>query len=287
MSNQLAAKRALERACAQYEAEGYEVTLREPVPGPFEGFVADAMARRKDETIIVEVRSADTSDNTRNRLGRLAEILSAKAGWRVDLITFQPEKPLPKPDIRDILRRLQEARRVSKLSPEASVMLTWSAVEGILLNLHPRRDTPRRAIPAPRELIRELTIEGVLSDAQADRLDEFAQLSHRIAHGRPSATIDQDQLEWAARFTLAASQGQVATIENMVEWFQENHDRPGSAGPPGASGAGRGTQTDRRSADIDATLRRQFAAALDRDITEAVEELASDGDSRWAARRAV
>ena len=287
MSNRLAAQRALDRARAQYEADGYEVTLNQPLPSPFEAFVADAVARRTDETIIVEVRSADITDSTGNRLARLGEIVRNKAGWRVDLITFQPEKPLPKPDIRDILRRIQEAGRVAKLSPEASVMLTWSALEGTLLNLHPRRDTPRRAMPAPRELIRELTIEGVLSDAQADRLDESARLSHEIAHGRPSGTIDQDQLEWATRFALAAGQGQIATIENMVEWFQENQGRLGAAGLPGASGAGRGTRNDRRPAEVEAALRRQFAAALAPDTAEAVEEIATDRDSRWAARRAV
>ena len=242
MSNRLAATRALDRARVRYEADGYEVTIGARLPSPFEGLVADAVARRNDETILIEVRSADIRDSTGNRLARLREVVRTRAGWRVDLITFQPEKPLPKPEMRDVLRRLQEARRVSKLSPEASVMLTWSAVEGILLNLHPRRDTPRRAIPAPRELIRELTTEGVLSDAQADRLDEFAQLSHQIAHGRPSETIDQDQLEWAARFTLAASQGQVSTIENMVEWFQETHGRSGAASLPRSCGASRGTR---------------------------------------------
>ena len=284
MSNRLAALRALDRVRARYEEEGYEVTVGQRLPSPFEGFQADAVARRDSETIIIEIRSSDMSDVVRNRFDRLADILASEAGWRVDLVTFDPEAPLPKPDTADVVRRVEEAQRVADLSPDASVLLTWSAVEGTLLDLQTRRDAVRRDLPPARQLILDLKIEGILSDAQADRLDRFAQLRHEIAHGLRSRTVDPDELDWVARFALAATEGQVATIENMIEWFRENYEPPDVADLPYDSEDGKYMWFDRGPHYVDDVLWEHFGSAIESDVTEAAEVLEYEGGVRWAKR---
>ena len=134
MSLTSAALRALDQAKARYEADGYSVSLEERllIPG---GFTADAVARRDDETVVIEVRSADLSDRDRERLERLAEMVAAQAGWRVDIVTYQPEVPPPDPDRKDVIRRVDEARQVVGVSADAAVVLVWSAIEGALLRL--------------------------------------------------------------------------------------------------------------------------------------------------------
>ena len=284
MRKQSAALRTLDRVRSQYEHEGYSVTLNERLPEPLDGFLADAVARRGAETVIIEIRSSDMSDATRNRFGRLGEILSANKGWRIDLVTFEPEAPLPPPEGGDVVRRIEEARRVADLSMDAAVMLTGSAVEGALRQLDARRGRPQRRLSAPRRLIRELVIDGLLSEAQADRLDKFAQIRNYIGHGLRSRPVDQDELDWAARFALAATRGQVATIENMIEWFRENYEPPDVACLPYDSEEGKYIWFDRGPHDVEDVLWEEFEHALESDITEATETLASEGGRDWAKR---
>ena len=265
-----AARRALDRAEARYEADGYRVNVDEglPIPG---GFRADAVARRDDETVIIEVRSADLSDRDRDRLSRLAEIVDAQAGWRIDIVTYEPEPLQPDPDREDVIRRVEEARQVADVSLDAAVLLVWSAIEGALLRLGQQRDLgPLRSVP-PRTLIHKLTIDGVLSDNQAVELDDFAKMRNSIAHGLRSDCPDRERFDWLARFALAAVDDEVANVEDMIEWFLAHYATPEDAalfydkeeGDYFWMGAGPHDPTE--------VLHDQFDTALDADIAEAVE----------------
>ncbi len=284
MRNRSATLRARDQARAQYEHQGYRVTLEERLPAPFEGFVADAVARRGTETIIIEIRSSDMSDATRNRFRRLGEIVSDKKNWRIDLVTFEPEAPLPPTDGGDVVRRIKEARRVADLSIDAAVMLTWSAAEGALRQLDHRRDKPQRHLSASRHLIHELVIDGLLSEAQADHLDRFARIRNHIAHGLMSRPVDQDDLDWVAGFALAAVGGEVATIENMIEWFRGNYEPPDVAGLPYDSEDGRYMWFGRGPHHVDDVLWEHFPTALESDIAKATEILEYEAGFEWAER---
>lgn len=287
MKNQAAALRALDRVRTQYEDQGFTVTVEERLPAPLDGFIADAVARRGTETVIIEISSSDMSDATRSRFSRLGEIVTAHKGWRIDLITFEPQGPPPPLDGGDVVRRIEEARRVADLSPDAAVMLTGSAVEGALRKLDLRRERPQRRLSSSHRLIRELAIDGLLSDAQAERLDRFARLRNETAHGLRSRTIDQDELDWVAQFALAATEGRVATIENMIEWFRENYEPPDVAGLFYDSEEGEFMWFDRGPHDVEDVLWEQFEHALESDLTEAADYLVGEGGSEWAKRDGV
>lgn len=265
-----AALRALDQAKARYEADGYRVSLEERLffPG---GFTADAVARRGDETVVIEVRSADLSDRDRERLSRLAEVVAAQDGWRVDIVTYRTEVPPPDPDREDVIRRVEEARQVAGASADAAVLLIWSAIEGSLLLLSQLRGLePVRTVP-PRTLIHKLTIEGVLSDRQAARLDDLALMRNDIAHGLRSYWPDPERFDWLAQFALAAVDDEVASVEDMIEWFFAHYVTPEDAamfydkeeGDYFWMGAGPHDPSD--------VLHDQFEAALEADIAEAVE----------------
>ena len=268
-----AALKALDRVKARYEDDGYELSFEHRLAPPFDGFVADAVARRAGETVVVEVRPADMGNGTRDRLACLAEIIAKEPGWRLDIVTYEPETTPPAPDRDDSVRRVEEARRVVDVSPDGAVMLLWSAVEGALLRLSKDLDAaPDGSVP-PRTLIHDLAIHGVISDNQAAELDDFARRRDAIAHGLASDPPSPDRLDWLARFALAAADGRIASVEDMIEWFRANYTSPEDAallhdeelGDFHWMGAGPHCPRD--------VLHDHFDAALESDIGEAAEEL--------------
>ena len=278
-----AALRALDRAKANYEADGYTVSLKERLPPPFDAFVADAVARRRAEIVVIEVRSANMNDQARNRLAGLAKIVAAEAGWRVDVVTYEPEAPPQDPDRDDIVRRVEEARRVADVSPDAAVMLTWSAIEGALHRLSQERGlAPARRL-APRALIRALTIDGVLTDYQAVELDTFARLRDEIAHGMSSNPPEPQRLDWLLRFALAAATNDPTIVKNMIDWFLAHYATPEDAALPYDSEEGEYLWFSAGPHNPSDVLRDQFDTALDADIAEAVEVIERDG-IEWARR---
>ena len=247
--------RAVERVKARYEADGYAVSFGERLPPPHDDFIADAIARRGDKAILIEIQPNNIHKFKRERLARLNEILESDQSWQLNIETYPVESPPPDPDRDDITRRLEEAKRVADASPEASLMLIWSAVEGALVAICRDQDLPRVRPGRPRALVHDLVIHGVLSDNQFKELDRFAQIRNNIAHGLNSKLPSEDQLDWLIRFALAAAEGEVAAMEDMVEWFTDSESEIRIQAETGR--------------DIRHILRQRFGTALEADITEA------------------
>ena len=278
-----AAHEMLLSAKAKYEADGYVVSLRERLPEPFEEFTADAIARRDDGLVVVEVKPADMSDDARTRLAWLSDILRSECGWRLDIFTYSPEMSPPQPEIDDVERRVREARDVADASPEAAALLLWSAIEGALLWIaHERGIAPKGLLP-PRSLVQQLTIDGVLSDNQAAELKSFADHHNAIAHGLTADSLTPEQFEWLACLSLAVVRGQHADLHDMVTWFHANYASPDDAGLSFVSDAAGYVWLDCGPHDAEDVLRGRFENALGADIDEAVE-IIERAATEWARR---
>ncbi len=283
MTMRAEAHEALLDAKAKYEAEGYVVSLSERLPKPFEAFTADAIARRGDDIVVVEVKSANINDWPRERLEELTDILRAECGWRLDIITYERETSPPVPDLNLARRRVREAQQLAEKSPDAASLLLWSAVEGALLAEADKREvSPARTLP-PRSLVKQLTMDGVLSDNQGSELRDFAIRRDAIAHGMPADPPAPEQFDWLCRFVIAAATGRHADLHDMVEWFRANYSLPEDAGVPYVSDLGRYLWDGNGPCDAEEVLRDQFEDALDADIREAVQIIECDG-TEWARR---
>lgn len=278
-----AAHEVLLSAKAKYEADGYVVGLRERLPEPFDQFTADAIARRGDELVVVEVKPADMSDRARDRLARLSDILGSGCGWRLDIYTYSPEMQPAQPAIDEVERRVHEARDIAGASPEAAALLMWSAVEGALLWIaHEREIAPADPLPK-RSLVQQLTIDGILSDNQAAELKAFADHRNAIAHGMTADSLTPERFDWLGRFTLAIAHGRHADLHDMVTWFHSNYALPDDAGLPYLSDVDGYDWRGSGPHDAEDVLRDRFEDALDADIDEAVAIVERDS-TEWARR---
>ena len=283
MNMSAAAHMALMSARASYEANGYEFSLNERLPEPFESFVADAVARRDDEFVVVEVKPSPMSDDAVHRLDRLKKTFAEDCGWQLDVVTYEREGPPPTPDLELVSRRAREAKQLTEVSPDAACLVLWSAIEGALLWVaHQREVTPARPLP-PRSLVQQLTIDGVLSDNQATELKDFASRRDAIAHGMCAVAPSPEQFDWLGRFALAVADGQHADLHDMVVWFRDHYAPPDEADVPYVSDIGGYLWLEGGPYDAEEVLRDQFEDALDADIDEAVRLIEREG-TEWARR---
>lgn len=287
MTMRAAAHVALMSARARYEADGYDVSLNERLPPPFESFTADAVARQDGELVVLVVRATPLSDDAIRRNASLEKMLAEKCGWRLDIVTYERDGPPPVPDLDLVHHRVREARELVEVSPDAACLVLWSAIEGALLwEAHQRSVAPERQLP-PRSLIQQLTIDGVLSDNQAAELRDFASRRDAIAHGMCADAPNPEKFDWLGRFALALAEGRHADLHDMIVWFRDNYASPDEVGVPFVSDLGEYLWLEGNGPhNAEEVLRDQFEDSLDADIDEAVETL-QNGSFEWARRDEV
>lgn len=287
MTMRAAAHMALMGACARYEADGYSVSLNERLSRPFESFTADAVARQDGDLVVLVVRAAPMSDDAVRRDAELEKMLADKCGWRLDIVTYKRDAPPPPPDLGLVERRVREAKQLAESSPDAACLLLWSAIEGALLSAaHQRMVAPSRSLP-PRSLIKQLTIDGVLSDNQAAELKDFAGRRDAIAHGMCADAPTPEKFDWLGRFALALAEGRHADLNDMIVWFRKSYASPEEAGVPFVTDIGKYLWLeDNGPHDAEEVLRDRFEDNLDADIEEAVAILQNES-FEWARRDEV
>jgi hypothetical protein len=88
-----------ERVAQRYRDEGYQVVVRpfgEQIPPFIAGFQPDLIAIRGNEGVIVEIKINRMDLSRDHQISRLAEIVNARPGWRLDLVVLEPETTVEK-----------------------------------------------------------------------------------------------------------------------------------------------------------------------------------------------
>jgi uncharacterized protein YutE (UPF0331/DUF86 family) len=191
---------ALKKVARQYSAEGYDVVIeptRADLPEPLRDFVIDLLAKRGEETVIIEVRRS-TSGKADPKLQALAEAISHLPNYRFDFIAVAQQPKHSSTDLltrEELLTRVREAGRLEHMgSTEASIMLLWSATEGALRLLAAQEHVSARA-QNPSALIKNLYSEGVLDKSQYGVLERAVQYRNAAAHGYRIDTMDETFLQ--------------------------------------------------------------------------------------------
>ena len=209
-------------------------------------------------------------------------MVDSEPGWHTEIVSFDPAQFAAVPDEADARRRLDEAQSVVNISFDAAVLLIWSALEGGLWSLSQRNARDPRPRPSePRKLIRELLIDGLISDGQAIKLDDFAQIRNLAAHGwDASPKMQPEELDWFIEF---AQQLFNDTIDTMVDWFLEHYESPGDAGIPYESPEGGYQWRGLGPHYPQDVLRDHFTNAFDVDIRQATDILENQSPC-WVTR---
>ena len=177
-----------EKTKEEYQNKGYTVLRQAPLEF-MSDFVADLVARKDNETIVIEVSTqAGLALNT--RISELVETLRTKPGWSFELLLVgEPEKLDSPPsaqllDDHEILQRLDHAVRALESGlAEVAFVTAWSALEATTRALISEEIGRNSDITMSGHVLDEAVYLGVISRSDYDDLRDMMKYRNAIVHG--------------------------------------------------------------------------------------------------------
>lgn len=187
----------LESIVPELEAEGFEVITRPTrrrLPPFLQSYSPDAIARREDKNLAIEVlRKGVPSEKN---LERLRQLLAGHRDWELRVYWVSPSKtpePIEPAAAKDIVKSIEVIEQLageSLLAP--ALLMAWATFEGLgralLPDRFPRPQTPGR-------LVEVLAGEGYVTPNEADRLRQLAKVRNQLIHGGLKARVGSKDIE--------------------------------------------------------------------------------------------
>lgn len=199
----------------QYRQQGFRVSVpadMESVPFLLNGYIPDILAEKPNENILIEVKGR-SSPSSISRLRDVTEIVKQHPGWRFLFVNTEPDSAddylAQEPLSWDtIANRATQAKRLQEAGePEASILLSWSALEALLRRHAERMGLPLAHASVPA-LLDYLYSEADLSYEHFEQAKQLLTSRNQLAHGFILAEAPQQ---------ASQLQGLLADLSN--EWL--------------------------------------------------------------------
>jgi hypothetical protein len=215
---------AFARVVQRYRDEGYNVIVQprgEQVPPFVAGFQLDLIATRGNEGVVVEIKTNRIDLSNDPYITRLAEIVNAQPGWRLDVVVLEPETTIEKAareasepsddQLAQILKAAEDL--VDRGYTSYAYVVAWGGLEAAMRRI--RDGAELYGKPAPTELMRMLYGNGFLNKEQFDRLKESYKIRSQVVHGLVPSQVDPALVRFVtatARSLAYDPEGAVPTV---------------------------------------------------------------------------
>lgn len=190
-----------------YRNQGYEVQLfpsPDDLPDFLKAYRPSMVLHRSGESAIVEVKSrASLSSSFGQALQNLARAVDRYPGWRFELVVENPEEVFTgfqtaerSLQLCEIGTRLQVARRLASQNLEAAVLFIGPLFEATLRLLAEREGLSLKRFDSVY-LVKQLAVEGTISQSEYRSLMEMIALRNAIAHGFKTSQLTQAAVDAA------------------------------------------------------------------------------------------
>ncbi|MGF7170828.1 uncharacterized protein YutE (UPF0331/DUF86 family) [Sphingobium xanthum] len=171
----------------QYEAKGFSLEIApdpKEMPDFLGSYVPDAVARRGDEYVAIEVKKSRSraSDHT---LRRIRALFEGHPNWKF-VVAYVAEDPLKTLTIKAsalpaIRRQLDDIRALAEKGySRAAFILGWSLLEATLLNAEAEQEARPRT---PGSVLQALAMLGRIDPETERRLRPLILLRNSVVHG--------------------------------------------------------------------------------------------------------
>ena len=184
-----------QKTAEEYRRKGYEVVEQAPLEF-LPGFRADLIARKGDETRVIEVK-ARYSLAADPRIRDLAQRVNSMPGWTFELVLVGEPELLESPEgarsfeIDEIRQRIEEAEHsLGAGLTEAAFMLAWSAGEAAIRRSLLAQGVSGSTITTPGYVLDQGVYHGVISRENHDTLNRMQKYRNAIVHGFDASEFD-------------------------------------------------------------------------------------------------
>lgn len=187
---------AIQRTAERYRTEGYSIAL-----APDSSMLPPALADRRPALIATKNGSSVLVEIwSRDRINELPPTF-LPSGWEFDIVSLPSSVPADAPGpvpaaTPEFTRRLLEEveEYIPRAAPRARLLVAWSALESAMRVAAQRVGRDASGVP-PRQLIGELTSDGVLSQEQSSYLRSQIAVRNRVSHGVPENDFDHQHVD--------------------------------------------------------------------------------------------
>lgn len=195
----------IERVAQRYRDEGYDVMLQPPedrAPPFAAGFQLDLIAQKGSESVIVEIKTNRIDLSRDQQITRLADLVSAHPGWRLDVVVLESETAVDRavheaaePSDEQLAEILNTAENLADqgYAPYACVV-AWGGLEAAMRRLRDEAELYGRM--APNELMRSLYGNGFLSREEFERLRESYKIRSQVVHGLVPGQVNPEMVRY-------------------------------------------------------------------------------------------
>lgn len=177
----------LENLRSEYESKGYRFVVhpnRLDLPEFFATYEPDAVARRSDHNVAIEVKSRATP-SVQQSLQRIRQLFEGRPDWQFKVAYIGSDttgiRHLPAPSRNTVLDRTKEVELlVAEGNARAAFVVAWSLLEAALNSALPDADKRPRT---PGAVVQTLAIDGLISDESERSLRSLVELRNRVVHG--------------------------------------------------------------------------------------------------------
>lgn len=177
----------LEKLRPEYEKKGYAFTIhphRSDLPPFFATYEPDAVARKSDHNVAIEVKSRATPV-VEQSLQRIRKLFEGRPDWQFMVAYVGSDttgnRRLPVPSRDEVLGRTEEAESLLKNGDvRAAFVIAWSLLEAALNSVLPDADKRPRS---PGTVVQTLAMDGLISDETERSLRPLVELRNRVVHG--------------------------------------------------------------------------------------------------------
>ena len=185
----------------EYRDKGYDVQ-REVVLDFLDGLRVDLVARKGDQTEVIDVKTATSLARAGGeQRKKISETIRAKEGWNHRLVVVgEPErlsshKGATPFNLEDALFRMERAEKCLEAGfPEAAVLLAWSAVESVIRIVLREDGFEIKRLTHSSHTIGYAVQQGSISYEDYDRLIELMRYRNAIIHGFSVGDMDGERL---------------------------------------------------------------------------------------------
>lgn len=192
----------LEEVRARYLDAGFEF-IAEPhvddLPAFLKGRRPDAIARRLNENVAIELKSPQTSQSRRDLIAFFSNEIPKHDGWKFELVLVDRSNQ----GLDSELEPDAEGRKVQLAKVESlyrkddlnlALILGWALLEAFARNLSLTSNGGEPKRYKPRSVIEALVSDGFLNDTQGEHLSMLSVSRNRLVHGFSKTKVDKEQI---------------------------------------------------------------------------------------------